>query len=48
MKIRRTNMPDKAGSMKIGRVKYTRKQDDTFFQLLWFSLRNGVGDVVGF
>jgi len=48
MKIRETNMPDKSGSIKIGEVKYTRKPDDTFLQLLWFSLRSGVGDVVGF
>ena len=48
MKIRGTNMPDKSGSMKIGEVKYTRKRDDTFLQLVWFSLRSGVGDVVGF
>ena len=48
MKIRGTNMPDKSGSMKIGEVKYTRNRDDTFLQLLWFSLRSGVGDVVGF
>jgi hypothetical protein len=41
-------MPDKSGSMKIGKVKYTRKPDDTFLQLVWFSLRSGVGDVVGF
>ncbi len=46
--IRRANMPDKSGSLKIGGVKYTRKPDDTFFQLAWFSLRSGVGDVVGF
>lgn len=48
MKIRGTNMPDKSGSMKIGEVKYTRKRDDTFLQLIWFSLRSGVGDIVGF
>jgi len=30
------------GSMKIGEVKYTRKPDDTFLQLVWFSLRSGV------
>jgi hypothetical protein len=47
-KIRGTNMPDKSGSLKIGKVNYTRKRDDTFFQLVWFSLRSGVGDVVGF
>jgi hypothetical protein len=48
MKIRETNIPDKSGSIKIGEVNYTRKRDDTFLQLVWFSLRSGVGDVVGF
>jgi len=48
LKIRGTNEPDKSGSMKIGVVKYTRKRDDTFLQLVWFSLRSGIGDVVGF
>jgi hypothetical protein len=48
MKLRRANMPDKSGSMKIGEVKYTRKRDDTFLQLVWFSLRSGAGDIVGF
>ena len=48
MKIRGRNMPDESGSMKIGEVKYTRKPDDTFLQLVWFSLRSGVGDVAGF
>ena len=47
-KIRGTNMPDKSGSIKIGKVKYPRERDDTFLQLVWFSLRSGVGDVVGF
>jgi hypothetical protein len=47
-KIRGTNMPDKSGSIKIGAVKYERKRDDTFLQLVWFSLRSGIGDVVGF
>ena len=47
-KIRRTNVPDKSGSMKIGIVKYTRTQDDPFFRFEWFALRSGVKDVVGF
>lgn len=47
-KIRGTNMPDKSGSLKIGEVKYEQKRDDTFLQLVWFSLRSGVGSVVGF
>jgi hypothetical protein len=48
MKIRGNNMPDKSGQIKIGAVKYTRKQEDTFLQLVWFSIRSGIGDVVGF
>jgi hypothetical protein len=48
MKIRGTNIPDASGQMKIGMVKYTQKKNDTFLQLVWFSLRSGIGDVVGF
>jgi hypothetical protein len=44
-KIRRKNVP---GSMKIGKVSYTRQPDDPFFQYAWFSLRTGVRDVLGF
>jgi hypothetical protein len=47
-KIRGTNMPDKSGVLKIGSIKYEQKQFDTFLQLVWFSLRSGIGDVVGF
>jgi hypothetical protein len=46
--IRRSNMPDEEGKMKIGNTQYTRKPDDYFLQFMWFSLRNGIGDVVGF
>ncbi len=48
MKIRTDNMPDESGAMKIGVVSYSRKPDDTFFQFLWFSVRSGLKDVVGF
>ena len=47
-KIRGANMPDASGQMKIGMVKYTRKKYDTFVQLVWFSIRSGIADVVGF
>lgn len=47
-KIHGTNVPNKSGSMKIGEVKYTRERDDSFIQVVWFSLRTGVRDVVGF
>jgi hypothetical protein len=47
-KILRNNVPDKSGAMKIGGVKYARQRDDTFINVVWFSLRTGVRDVVGF
>lgn len=47
-KIRKTNVPNKSGSMKIGEVKYTRQPDDPFIQFAWFALRTAVRDVVGF
>ncbi len=47
-KIRKTNLPDKSGSVKIGAVKYTRKRDDPFFRFEWFALRSGLKDVAGF
>lgn len=46
--IRGTNMPDEKGSMKIGEIKYTRNPQDYFLQFVWFALRSGVADVVGF
>jgi hypothetical protein len=46
--IRGTNMPDEKGLMKIGNIKYTRDPEDYFLQYVWFALRNGVADVVGF
>jgi hypothetical protein len=47
-KIRKTNVPNKSGSMKIGEVKYMRQPDDPFIQFAWFALRTAVRDVVGF
>jgi hypothetical protein len=47
-KLRGTNMPDKSGAITIGNVKYMRQRNDPFFRFLWFALRSGVGDVVGF
>ncbi len=46
--IRGNNIPDKSGSMKIGVVKFTRLSDEPFIQFVWFALRSGVGNVVGF
>lgn len=47
-KFRRTNVPDKSGTMKIGEVNYTKKRDEFFLEFTWFALRSGVGNVVGF
>lgn len=46
--IRTTNLPDEKAALKIGEINYAREPGDYFFQFLWFALRSGVGDVVGF
>ncbi|MBU1101905.1 MAG: hypothetical protein KKA84_16015 [Bacteroidetes bacterium] len=46
--INGSNLPDKSGKMKIGEIKYSRNRENTFFQFLWFSLRSGISNVVGF
>jgi hypothetical protein len=47
-RIRGDNVRDESGAVKLGRVGYTRKRNDPFFQFAWFALRSGVGDIVGF
>jgi hypothetical protein len=46
--IRKANTSDDKGLMKVGLTKYIRNPDDYFFQFVWFALRNGIADVVGF
>jgi hypothetical protein len=46
LKIRSSNAPNAAGSMKEGEVNYTKRPDDQFQQFLWFALRTGVLDVI--
>ena len=46
--VRGSNLPDEDGSIKIGEIKYTRNPEDYFFQFIWFAVRNGIADVVGF
>lgn len=46
--IKENNLPDKSGFIKKGIVKYTRKPDEPFIQFVWFGLRSGVANVVGF
>jgi hypothetical protein len=47
-KINKNNVPDKSGSIRVGTVKYIRKPDDSFIQVVWYSLRTGVQNVAGF
>ena len=46
LKIRNSNAPDASGSMKEGKVNYTRRRGDEFQQFAWFALRTGVLDII--
>jgi hypothetical protein len=46
LKFRSSNTPDAAGTMKEGKVDYTRRPGDEFQQFVWFALRSGAQDVV--
>jgi hypothetical protein len=46
LRIRHSNAPDAAGSLKEGEVNYTRKPQDEFLQIAWFALRSGILDVI--
>jgi hypothetical protein len=48
IKLRTSNLPDKAGAMKIGTVNYARKKDEAIMEFTWLALRSGICDVVGF
>ncbi len=45
-KIRNSNAPDASGSMKEGKVNYTRRPEDKFLPFVWYALRTGVLDIV--
>ena len=45
-KIRNSNAPEESGPMKVGRVDYTKKPDETFLRFAWLSLYSGVRDLV--
>jgi hypothetical protein len=45
-RIRPDNPAKGSGIAKEGKVGYERKPEDTFLQVLWFSLRSGVLDVI--
>ena len=46
LKIRNSNAPNASGSMKEGKVNYTRRPQDEFLQFVWFALRSGVLDAI--
>ncbi len=46
--IRGTNELSNSGLIRLGKVKYLRQRDDPFFRFVWFALRSGVADIVGF
>ena len=46
LKLRASNVPDTTGSLKEGKVNYTRKPTDAFLQFAWYALRSGVLDVI--
>ncbi|MFA6467637.1 MAG: hypothetical protein WCW35_01985 [Bacteroidota bacterium] len=46
--IRKNNVPDKSGAIAIGKIDYSLTHEDPFFRFVWFALRSGVKDVVGF
>jgi hypothetical protein len=48
VKIRKNNVPNKSGLMKIGEVNYTRMRNDPFLGFAWSALRTGVRDVTVF
>jgi hypothetical protein len=48
VQLRTENIPDGSGEMKIGQAAYRKKPHDTFLSYLWFSVRSGLGDTIGF
>jgi hypothetical protein len=46
-KIRNSNSINASGSLKEGKVDYTREPDDTFLRFVWSALRSGVMDILG-
>lgn len=45
--IHKNNLPDKAGNVKPGKIKYMRRNDTAFIEMIWLSLRTGIADVTG-
>lgn len=47
IKIRKSN-PDPDGKIKSGNVIFIKEQKDYFLEIVWFSIRDALGEVVGF
>jgi hypothetical protein len=46
--LRRTNILDGSEPLKVGKIQYPIKRDEEFIQIIWFALRSGLADLVGF
>ena len=43
-----SNEKDSDGIVKLGKIQYKRKSTDTFIQVVWFSVRRGIAELMGF
>jgi hypothetical protein len=46
LKVRTSNTPDASGSLKQGKVDYTRRPEDEFLEFVWLALWSGVLDAI--
>jgi hypothetical protein len=46
LKVRNANAPDASGSMKEGKIEYTKRPEEEFLEFVWFALWSGVRDVI--
>lgn len=47
-KFNSSNEKDSKGVLKLGKINYKRKPNDTFVQFSWFAVRRGIADLIGF
>jgi len=45
--IHKNNLPDNKGGIKPGEIKFARKHDTAFMEMVWLSLRSGIEDISG-
>ncbi len=46
--FRSSNTRDSDGKIDLGTVNYVQKPSDEVMEIVWFSVRSGIGDVIGF